>query len=567
MMCGCSLRKNNHFTNDSSMTGTSQHSDCFHEGHLRLKTFSTIGLYCVLVAGCATQGSDTGAEPSSAAARIASLQIVDCLLPGMVRKLGDTQYFTPRRPVRTTAADCSIRGGEYTAYDRADYKSALAVWMPEAEAGNPKAQTNVGEIFERGLGGEANYKAAAFWYEKAARQSNSRAQFNLGTLYEQGLGVPKDQLKALNWYREAWGMPADSLIYQSVANKEADQLRAELSKAVDQRDARIRRLEQDLGDLQKQKENQSTDQAALQKEIDDLGEWIETLESERSTSLAQLSALPKMREPAQPAARPDNASNPERKLNTFDLDFGRYFALIIGNQDYSKIESLGSPEHDAMEIAELLRNKYGFEVEVFLNANNIQLMEKINDLDERLNENDNLLIYYAGHGARVQAGNVQNGYWLPVNADPPPRDTFWVSNEFVTRHLSRIRARRVLVVADSCYAGLLSDAPSYLMLKDAPEYTEEFMRYKLPKRSRLLLSSGGDEPVMDDGGSGHSVFASVLLETLRNNEKILSGPQLFTAIQSKVKQNSTARGMAQEPEFKVIKGAGHEVGDFFFVPI
>jgi hypothetical protein len=549
------------------MTGLSRHSVCYTKRIPGLKTFSAMALSCVFAAGCAAPGSDISGDPSNPAARVASLQIVDCLLPGMVRKLGNTQYLTPRRPVRTTAADCSIRGGEYTAYDRADYKSALAVWMPEAEAGNAQAQTNVGQIFERGLGGEPNYEAAAFWYEKAAKQSNSRAQFNLGTLYEQGLGVPKDRLKALNWYRDAWGMPADSLIYQSVANKEADQLRAELSRTIDQRDARIHRLERDLGELQKRKKTQGADQAVLQKEIEDLGEWIDTLENERSTSLAQLSALPKMREPSQRPVQPRNTSNSGHTLNTSGLDFGRYFALIIGNQDYSKIESLDSPEHDAMKMAELLRDKYGFGVEVFLNVNNIQLMEKINDLNETLNENDNLLIYYAGHGARVKTGGMQYGYWLPINADPPPRNTYWVANEFVTRHLSRLQARRVLVIADSCYAGLLSDAPSYLMLKDAPEYTEEFLRYKLPKRSRLLLSSGGDEPVMDDGASGHSVFANALLETLQSNEEILSGPQLFAAIQKQVLQNSTARGMAQKPEFKVIKGAGHEVGDFFFVPI
>jgi hypothetical protein len=495
----------------------------------------------------------------------------------MVRKLGNAQYLTPRRPVRTTAADCSIRGGEYTAYDRADYKSALLVWMPEAEAGNADAQANVGEIFERGLGGEPNYEAAAFWYEKAAKQSNSRAQFNLGTLYEQGLGVQKDRLKALNWYREAWGMPEDSLIYQSVANKEAEELRAELARAVQQRDVRIRKLERDLTDLQKQKQKQKkqgsgqggaveVDQAALQQEIEDLRLWIDALESERSESLARLYSIPKMREP-KASGQTKKATSSGRTIKSGDLNFGRYFALLIGNQDYSKIEQLDTPENDVLRMAELLQRKYGFSVEVLINVDNIELMEKINDLNDRLDENDNLLIYYAGHGARVQTGEVESGYWLPVNADAPPRNTFWVSNEFVTGHLSRIPARRVMVVADSCYAGLLSDSPNYLMLQDAPEYTDEFIRYKLPKRSRLLLSSGGDRPVMDNGAPGHSVFASVLLETLENNSEILSGPQLFAAIDDKVKRRSAASGFAQEAEYKVIKGAGHEVGDFFFVPI
>ncbi len=153
---------------------------------------------------------------------IADLYVVDCALPGQVRQLGNRTYLTPRRPIHTTAADCRLRGGEYVAYDRADYKSALKVWMASAETGDAEAQANVGEIFERGLGGEPNYEAALIWYRKAAAQGNPRAQFAIGTLYEQGLGVPKDQLEALNWYRQAWGLTEDNLIFESAANREQD---------------------------------------------------------------------------------------------------------------------------------------------------------------------------------------------------------------------------------------------------------------------------------------------------------------------------------------------------------
>ena len=66
------------------------------------------------VSACSnTQENDTGAVPASTEDVIAGLQIVDCLLPGQLRKLGNMSYMSPRRPVKTTAADCRIRGGEY----------------------------------------------------------------------------------------------------------------------------------------------------------------------------------------------------------------------------------------------------------------------------------------------------------------------------------------------------------------------------------------------------------------------------------------------------------------------
>jgi hypothetical protein len=82
------------------------------------------------------------------------LLIVDCLLPGQVRRLGaKVTFLTPRRPVKTDADDCTIRGGEYVAYDRADLRTALNVWLPGAQEGDKQAQTYVGEIYERGVGG------------------------------------------------------------------------------------------------------------------------------------------------------------------------------------------------------------------------------------------------------------------------------------------------------------------------------------------------------------------------------------------------------------------------------
>lgn len=111
------------------------------------------------------------------------LEIVECLLPGQARQLGGMSYLGPRRPVRTTTADCRVRGGEYVAYDRADTKSALRIWLGSAESGSAEAQNNVGEIYERGVGGQPDYTAAALWYQKAVAQGYTRAMVNLGALY------------------------------------------------------------------------------------------------------------------------------------------------------------------------------------------------------------------------------------------------------------------------------------------------------------------------------------------------------------------------------------------------
>ncbi len=522
--------------------------------------------------GQAMPGHAADAPPTDQA-RVAKLHVVDCLLPGQVRQLGRRTYLTARRPTRTTAADCEIRGGEYVAFDRADYQTALKVWMEAAQAGDAEAQTNVGEIFEKGLGTSPNYTAAALWYEKAAQQGNTRAQFNLGTLYETGRGVPMNKLQALNWYRAAWGMSTDSLMYTSAATREQDALRLELEQVLAEKDAQLTLLRQQVEQLNEQLDGASKSAASNRQTItaqtQTLQALIAQLETQKSETAERLSSMPKTREPMMRLVKEQSARAQEITPRMYrDLELGRYFALLIGNQNYAALEDLDTPLNDIARAKSILEDKYGFTVLTIADSNNIELMEAINDLYELVGENDNLLIFYAGHGNRLTTGGTETGYWLPANADAPPRNTYWVANEFLSGHLARLKARRVLVVADSCYAGLLSSEPSFLLLgANAQNYQNmDFFKMKLGKRARLLLSSGGDRPVLDGGGGRNSVFAKAFFDELQDNDDLISAPQLYVNVKDRVTAAAQAVDFDQQPDFKTIKAAGHEVGDFFFVP-
>lgn len=532
---------------------------------------------CASTVVAAYGAKDTGREGM---VKRQDLEIVDCLLPGVVRSIGNTTYLTARRPTRTTAGECHIRGGEYTAYDRADSKSALRVWMDAANTGDPEAMTTVGEIYERGLGGTPNYDAAVIWYQKAADKGYSRALFDLGTLYEQGQGVEKDSLKALNLYRQAWGLPSDNVIFESAARKEQDTQRIELENALHEKDQQVQALRNQLQraeeDLKKKPAGggstggggggQGGLSAAANQEIQTLRKLVEQLEADRMMSKQRLDTFAQTRAPtAAPPVKPLDATAMARVVK--GMDFGRYYALVIGDQNYQTLEKLKTPRADVERASRVLKEKYGFTVQVLEDADDVGILRALNDLNSVLKPNDNLLIYYAGHGYRLNSSGSVAGFWLPVNADAPPVDTFWIPNEQITGHLGRLPARRVLVVADSCYAGLLSSEPSFLFLDNTAQFSLDYVKFKLPKRARLLLSSGGDEPVLDNAGGGNSLFAAAFLDVLEKNNELLPSPALFSKVQERVK-SATAQGQfKQTPEFKSIKGAGHEVGDFFFVPL
>jgi hypothetical protein len=325
-------------------------------------------------------------------------------------------------------------------------------------------------------------------------------------------------------------------------------------------------LQKQLQELQDKLAKQPVAQASdNNKEVEALKKWIAQLEGERRKSTERLAGIPVTRSPHGVTDLVPTMPTGE-ELKAAGLNFGRFYAIVIGNQHYQSIESLATPRNDAERAARVLADKYGFIVQLFPDANDVTMLKAINDLNAVLKPEDNVLIYYAGHGYRLQSGKSETGYWLPVNADAPPQDTFWVPNEQITGHLARLVAKRVLVVADSCYSGLLSNDPSYLFLNDNGTYSLDYIKYKLPKRARLLLSSGGDEPVMDEGGNGNSVFARAFLDELEANNSILPSPELFIRVRKRVAAAAARNKYVQIPEFKSIKGAGHEVGDFFFVP-
>ncbi len=228
------------------------------------------------------------------------LQVVDCLLPGQIRRLGTSAtYVTRGRPTRTTARDCRIRGGEYVAYDRADYATALKVWLEPAKAGDAEAQAYVGEIYEKGLGTAPDYAAASKWYRLAADQDYAPAQISLGMMYERGAGVPKDVNEALRWYRRASGLSEDQIRVADFgadrANPEDERLRGELAAA--QRDlvqlrATLNRLRDEAATQQDAAAKASTGaRQDFQAERQDFQNQIASLRSEIEAKNAQIASL------------------------------------------------------------------------------------------------------------------------------------------------------------------------------------------------------------------------------------------------------------------------------------
>jgi tetratricopeptide (TPR) repeat protein len=231
---------------------------------------------------------------------------------------------------------------------------------------------------------------------------------------------------------------------------------------------------------------------------------------------------------------------------------GQNLALVIGNEQYADFTRLRTPASDAHAIATVLRRDYGFDVTELTNATRYQIVSALSRLRRAATENDNVLIYYAGHG--YLDDTTSRGYWLPVDAE---HDNIanWLSTNDVTDVLAGLQARHALVLADSCFSGILLRSDPTVALDER----QSLLRKLSTRRSRSIMTSGGLEPVSDGGSGRHSVFAAALLDALQENRQSLEAARLFMQIRERV-----AAGAAQTPQYGAMRNAGHDGGDFIF---
>ena len=72
--------------------------------HLTARAALIVGSSVLVVASAAAPSESDRAAATKGMVKRSDLEIVDCLLPGQVRQLGNTSFLTQRRPIRTTTA-------------------------------------------------------------------------------------------------------------------------------------------------------------------------------------------------------------------------------------------------------------------------------------------------------------------------------------------------------------------------------------------------------------------------------------------------------------------------------
>lgn len=257
------------------------------------------------------------------------------------------------------------------------------------------------------------------------------------------------------------------------------------------------------------------------------------------------------------------ASDSDPLSTTRSFSLGQYRAIIIGNNQYNDITSVWKPLNtairDAESVAKVLKTDYGFsDVVLMRNATRRQILLALNDLRERVTQDDSVILYYAGHG--YMDPNTKEAYWIPVDAQGWD-DSFFLSNSRIKEKLATLstKVKHTLIVSDSCFSGTLLRGSANPRM---PKVVNEPYYRKIGSRKSVQIMAAGGEEFVDDNyrGSGHSPYTYFFLKQLkRNDQKYMTVSELGSSIARLVANN-----VRQTPQYGVLYGAGDEGGEFVF---
>jgi len=237
----------------------------------------------------------------------------------------------------------------------------------------------------------------------------------------------------------------------------------------------------------------------------------------------------------------------ERKLKP-TLTTSRYHAVLIGMSEYSDASlNLRRPTGDLRRLASILSARYDFaSITRLINPDKKTVKDKLAELSYKLLNEDNLLIFYAGHAATING----NGYWALRDTRIGDVDSF-LSNAALTSMLSQFHTQHILLMIDACY-GYRVISRDLECDSRLQTWTEQF-----DSKSRKVISSSANEEAPDQ-----SVFVDYLVRELAANEEpFLSAAELYHRMKLIVHNKSANH---QRPAYGTIRGLTAGAGDFVF---
>ena len=236
--------------------------------------------------------------------------------------------------------------------------------------------------------------------------------------------------------------------------------------------------------------------------------------------------------------------------------YGNSLAVIIGINHYEKWPGLEFAVADAQAVKAALQ-KTGFDDITLLldkEANQRRILtELFHRLPEKVNHNDRILFYFAGHGQTENLpGGGKKGYIIPVDAEIDSYASTAISMEQIRSLISRISAKHIIFIVDSCYSGLGLNRSTGVW----PGISDYLRKVSSLRVVQIVTAGGQGEQVQEK--EGHGLFTAYFLKAIGgeadlDKDNVVTGTELGAYLRPTV---SNASRQAQTPLFGRLEGEG-----------
>lgn len=217
-------------------------------------------------------------------------------------------------------------------------------------------------------------------------------------------------------------------------------------------------------------------------------------------------------------------------------NFQRNLAVVIGVNDYqNQVPKLKTAKNDAEVLAKLLTDSHQYEVTLITDETECKptldrlfnLLEK--QLPEKINKDDRLLFYFAGHGIAKESDRGPAGFLVPQDADVKNQATLLPMQTLHDR-LAALKCRHLLVILDCCFAGALQWSSTRLATVIPRQiHKEHYDRFINSPAWQAITSAAHNQEAYDINpsnrqtvpGTNHSPFAEALFKALQGEADIM----------------------------------------------
>jgi TPR repeat protein len=239
------------------------------------------------------------------------------------------------------------------------------------------------------------------------------------------------------------------------------------------------------------------------------------------------------------------------QLDDSPVQKGKNWLLVIGINQYhdTRVPKLRNAVRDTERLTNILTGKYGFQLFRSLSddsAKRSAVIGAIEELETKLEDNDNLIIFFSGHGYRKS----KSGFIVPYDGQNDST-TDYISFADLKTRIDELPMRHFLFILDCCYAGSSLKSKSF---GDKQELNK-------PSR-RILAACSPDEKAQDGFYGRNSPFTSALAEILEENQ---AGELPVKTLHVKLRDLMNVQDVLQTPIEGSWRMESNRDGEFIFL--